>query len=309
MTKLSRIIRQATGKDFPLSADPATRMLPWIVGAMVYVMAIALMGIWALSQTASGWTNDLTRTATIQVSAPTDMPPTELNRKLDNIAKLARLHQGVQAVSRVGDDVVRDSLRPFLGDTTPLSDLPLPVLFDVQLEQGAVLDAPALTQHLSAILPNVMVDTHSTWQERLISIVGGLQVIAWAVVLAVFLTTLSVVIFATKAMMQSHRMIIRTLHLIGATDTYIALQFQVHALKIGLVGTVGGFVCAGATLYGMNQMSWFALDAMMGQFPPLSFGADTVAMMGILGVFICALIARSAGRTVHTALADMFNNK
>ena len=313
LTPIKRFFWLSTGRDFPLSSDPATRMLPWIVGAMVYVMALALLGIWILSKTASWWSQDLTRTATIQVPNP-PLPEFSLaqdqatyNAKLQSIVKLAKLHPSITHIERISDEKIRESLTPFLGSNT--NDLPLPILFDVQLNPEKTLDEDALQNDLQRVIKGTIVDTHRTWQDRLLSIVGGLQAIAWGVVIAIFLTTLSVVVFATKAMMQSHVIIIRTLHLIGATDTYIALQFQVHALKIGLKGTIVGFLLALATVWGMGEIPIFNLGESMGEMPPLTLSQDIIISMAGLIVFISYIIARSAGRTVKISLADVFKNK
>lgn len=306
---IKRFFWLTTGRDFPLSTDPATRMLPWIVGAMVYVMALAFLGIWALSKTASWWSDDLTRTATIQVpnNPPAGQSQTTYDGKLQSMVKLTQLYPGVVQVKRLSDEKIRESLKPFLGSNT--DDLPLPVLFDVELESGVVLDEQALKQELQRVVKGVKIDTHRTWQDRLLSIVSGLQAIAWGVVIAVFLTTLWVMIFATKAMMQSHIMIIRTLHIIGATDKYISLQFQLHALKIGIKGTFFGFVLALGTVWGMKHIPLFHLGENMGQMPPLTLSPEIIASMVGLAAFISYIIAYSAGKTVHLSLANIFKNK
>jgi cell division transport system permease protein len=45
-----------------------------------------------------------------------------------------------------------------------------------------------------------------------------------------------------------HRSVIELLHLLGAQDAYIARQFQVHALALGLRGGVIGGIAAVATV-------------------------------------------------------------
>lgn len=41
---------------------------------------------------------------------------------------------------------------------------------------------------------------------------------------------------ATQAALEIHREVIEILHIIGARDTYIATQFQLQALRMGLQG-------------------------------------------------------------------------
>ena len=307
---LKRLFWLSTGRDFPLSTDPATRMLPWIVGAMVYVMALSLMGVWALTQTASWWTTDLQKTVTVQ--APALIPgqdENDYNAKLNSVVKIIRLDRDVASVTRVDVNEIRKNLEPFLGNSQNIDDLPLPVLFKVQLVDGQRLDGAGLQFHLQKIMEGVLVDTHSTWQDKLLSIVNSLQVVSGLVVLAVFLTTLFVVIFATKAMMQSHDGIIQTLHLIGATDSYIARQFQMHALKVGLKGTFLGVVFALGTVWGVDNFTVISDDMRMGQMPEFEITQTMVLAIMALVPLIGLMIARTAGKTVYTFLAEIFKTR
>ena len=307
---LKRFFWLTTGRDFPLATDPATRMLPWIVGAMVYVMALSLMGVWALTQTASWWTTDLQKTVTVQ--APALIPgqdEDDYNQKLDSMVKIIRLDRDVAHVTRIDVNEIRKNLEPFLGNSENIEDLPLPVLFKVELVDGQRLDGDGLQQHLQKIMGGALVDTHTTWQDKLVSIVNSLQLVSGLVVLAVFLTTLFVVIFATKAMMQSHNSIIQTLHLIGATDSYIARQFQMHALKVGLKGTFWGVIFALGTVWGMDHFTIVSDDMRMGQMPEFEMSQSMVISMLGLVPLVGLMIARTAGKTVYTFLAEIFKTR
>ena len=307
---LKRLFWLSTGRDFPLAQDPATRMLPWIVGAMVYVMALSLMGVWALTQTASWWTTDLQKTVTVQ--APALIPgqdENDYNAKLNSVVKIIRLDRDVASVTRVDVDEIRKNLEPFLGNSQNIDDLPLPVLFKVELVEGQRLDGAGLQFHLQKIMEGVLVDTHSTWQDKLLSIVSSLQIVSGLVVLAVFLTTLFVVIFATKAMMQSHDGIIQTLHLIGATDSYIARQFQMHALKVGLKGTFFGVIFALGTVWGVDNFTVITDDMRMGQMPEFEISQMMLIAIMSLIPLIGLMIARTAGKTVYTSLAEIFKTR
>ena len=46
--------------DLPLSKDPAVRILPWIVGLMVYLATMTLAGALLVSGLASDWSAGLT---------------------------------------------------------------------------------------------------------------------------------------------------------------------------------------------------------------------------------------------------------
>ena len=61
-------------------------------------------------------------------------------------------------------------------------------------------------------------------------------------VLAALAATVLTVSFATRGAMAANQTTIEVLHFIGATDRYIAEQFQRHFLTLGLKGGVVGIV-------------------------------------------------------------------
>ena len=52
------------------------------------------------------------------------------------------------------------------------------------------------------------------------------------------------VIFAANTSLAIHHRVIELLHLLGAADSYIARQFQVYALRLGLLGGMMGALAA-----------------------------------------------------------------
>jgi cell division transport system permease protein len=67
-------------RDIPLARDASARFLPWLVGFMVYLAALAVAGAFAMHKVAEGWNRDLTEELTVQV-----MPPEELGSELEEL--------------------------------------------------------------------------------------------------------------------------------------------------------------------------------------------------------------------------------
>ena len=57
--------------DLPLDTDPAGGFLPWIVGLMVYLAALALAGAVLADGLVDRWRSDLADAVTVQVSPQT----------------------------------------------------------------------------------------------------------------------------------------------------------------------------------------------------------------------------------------------
>ena len=112
------------------------------------------------------------------------------------------------------------------------------------------------------------------------------------------MTVLSVT-FATRGAMAANRPIVEVLHYVGATDGFVASQFQRHFLILGFKGgAIGGG--AAMVLFGILQ----AINAWVsgtpgGEEAAALFGSFSVGVAGYLAIF--ALIVLMA---VVTALAS-----
>jgi cell division transport system permease protein len=67
-------------------------------------------------------------------------------------------------------------------------------------------------------------------------------------------SAVTMVIFATRMGLSVHGRVIELLHLIGAQDSYIARQFQAHALRLALRGGVLGLLLAVLTVLGVADL-------------------------------------------------------
>lgn len=286
--------------DLPLSRDPSSRQLPWLVGFMVYVATLALAGGFYLGDMVSGWEKGLTGTLTVELPANTDDAATAVG-KADEVIKLIRRTKGVADARVLSTEEVGRLLQPWLGSVT-VEDLPVPTLIAVRLEEGETVDIHALDTQIDAVYPGSVVDDHALWRQRLVGTVTALEAVAALVVLIVGIAAVSIVVFATKGGLFAHRQVIELLHLIGATDDYIAGQFQWHALKSSFRGGIIASLCAFLTLTGLIEAA-----SLSGAQMTLSSLYSTLEWAG-LGIipFITAGIAMwSARRTVLHALSRM----
>jgi cell division transport system permease protein len=129
-------------------------------------------------------------------------------------------------------------------------------------------------------------------------------VIVFALVLAV--TVLSVT-FATRGAMATNRPIVEVLHYVGATDGFIAEQFQRHFL---LLGFKGGALGGGAAilLFGVSEAvnAWLARSAAGDEIAAL-FGNFSIGVAGYLAILgqiglMAMVTALASRRTVNRTL-------
>src|SRR3546814_1946131 len=69
---------------------------------------------------------------------------------------------------------------------------------------------------------------------RLLDLARAVELMALVVVLLVVLAASIMVAFVTRMGLAAHQRSIELLHMIGAQDSYVARQFQNHALRFGL---------------------------------------------------------------------------
>jgi cell division transport system permease protein len=302
--------------DLPLASDASGRFVPWIVGFMVYLAALALAGALTLENVAARWRAGITGTLTVQI-APidadfADSPAGEEpaageaaaahEARLDRAVDLLRATPGVAGVEVLGPDAMGRLLSPWLGPDTATLGLPIPDLISVTLRPGAQVDLPALSAALAEAVPGAAVDDHRRWLDDLSVFVRSVELLAAVVVTLVCLAAMLTVVFVTRTGLAVHRRVIEIVHMIGARDAYIAGQFQGHALRLGLIGGLVGSALAALTVIGLQNL-FAGLDTPL--LRGLGLGAAHWAVLAILPV-AAALVAMATARvTVLRSLRRM----
>jgi cell division transport system permease protein len=117
------------------------------------------------------------------------------------------------------------------------------------------------------------------------TILGGIGVL----LLMVAATILSVA-FATRGAMAANRPIVEVLHFIGATDGFIAGQFQRHFLALGLEGgLIGGAAAVVIFMLAAVAGKWgFGLAG--GEQLAMLFGTFVLRIEGYLAILALAIL-------------------
>lgn len=227
----------------PLDEDGSDRFLPWLIGLMVFLAALATGAGFAIDAALMRWDDGLRGTLTVQLPQPTIGAPLSA-ATIDQAVALLRGTTGIAAVKALDAQAEAQLLQPWLGDSVDAAQLPLPILIDVQRSEGASLDLADLTQRLAAIVPGATVETHGAWLEQLFRVAWLIEIGAGGIVALIGLAAVLTVIFTTRTGLMIHAQVVDLLHLMGAADNYIARQFQWHAFRLGLRGGVIGLILA-----------------------------------------------------------------
>jgi cell division transport system permease protein len=286
--------------ELPLGGDANRRFIPLIVGAMVYLAALALAGTSALDGTIRQWSDNLRGALTVQLPGVAQEPEgDEAQARIDAAVGLLLETTGVLSATALPHAQSQALLEPWLGAGDLPTDLPIPIIVDVIVDTGARINYDDLGQRLEDVVPGARINDNGVFLSRLVTLARVIQLVGLVVVLIVAIAAVSIVVFATRAGMTSHRDTIELLHLIGARDNYIARRFVTHALSYGLSGGLLGLALAVLTL---GALALAARGVDQALLPRLSL--DLTAWVALLCVPLAsALIAMITARmTVLRAL-------
>ena len=85
-------------------------------------------------------------------------------------------------------------------------------------------------------MPGAIVDDHRRWFKDVSALNKTIAAVGAAVLLLVALATTAVISLAVRTGVQVHREQIELVHIMGASDGFIANQFQWHVFRRALLG-------------------------------------------------------------------------
>ena len=286
--------------DLPFANDGSGRFLPWMIALMVYLASLATVAALTTREVVESWNAGLEDTATVEIAPGPDAAATD-GLVAQAIAVL-RNTPGVAAADPVPIDEIGRLLEPWLGPDAARENLPIPRLIDVRFDPGAVIDVAALSRALLAAVPSARFDSHGLWLDRLTALGDSVQLAALVIVVLIALAAGATVVFATRAGLAVHAKLIELMHLIGSRDSYIARQFQLHAMSLALRGGVVG-VLIGALTLGALTVMWRPIQEAV--LPDLTIGATALVALALLPLLAAAIATLTARITVMRALKQM----
>jgi cell division transport system permease protein len=282
----------------------AGRSLTAVVAIMTFLAALTAGAVMMVVSAASDWRSDVGREVTIQVRP---VAGRDIEADVRKAADITRAVSGVADVQVYTKEESARLVEPWLGNGLALDELPIPRMIVVKLWNGPPPDFAALRKTLAAQIPSASLDDHRRWIDRMRTMAGTAVAGGVAILLMVLLVTVLSVTFATRGAMATNRPIIEVLHYVGATDGFVARQFQRHFLKLGFKGgLIGGAVAI--VLFGVLQtMNIWLTGTASGDEAEALFGSFSIGFAGYLAILgqilLMALVTALASRqTVRRTL-------
>lgn len=234
--------------DLPLKNDIAAHFLPLIIGIMVYLGSLCLVFTLFITQVTRSWEMQFATHLTLEIPTTPHVSGASLQAQ---VLALLKKTPGIRQASAVPPKDMEKLLRSLLGEETPVDPQSFPILIDVSLQEGALVNTTLLSQNLKSISPQIHLIDDREWQHQIARLINTIVWIASLLTALILCATLITTTFATRTSLLIHRQIIEVLHLIGATNSYIAGQFQRHTLQQGLIASSLGATLACFTFGGL----------------------------------------------------------
>lgn len=305
-----RTLGKAHGKrryDLPLNKGAGAGFLVLLIGLMTFLAMLALAASFALSAMTERWTGGLANQITIEIPAEDDSGAARGRAAIDDMARaITRTLEQDSAVEKthiLSDEDIAALVRPWLGENLALDKMPIPGLISVTLHGERARGALApIGARIREIAPDARIDTHEEWLDDLMRFAGALQFAASVLAIVIGVTTATAIAGAVRARLAVHGQEVEILHLMGASDRYIARQFQRHSLSLALQGGMVGAIAGGIALI---VIGWISGEMDVNLLPGFHLAAWQIGALASLPLWAGLLAYLTAGHTTMRVLGRM----
>ncbi|GHU12696.1 hypothetical protein FACS189449_06850 [Alphaproteobacteria bacterium] len=238
--------------DFDFYTDKTNRFIAFIIGFLMYSVTIAVMSCFFTYNLTSDWNKALKGHITIEFQSSVDGTDEKLTEKqISDIIEIVKAADGIKSIRKLQESDMLKIIEPWLSGTPIPDDFPFPTIFDVESEKDSQVDLLLLTERLSRVSSNVKVHDHASWYSQILKVSSGLFSFSILLSILIFTTVCATVIFITKRTLNVHENIVKILQLIGASDSYIASQFNKYYFSIGYKASSIAILVGIVTIFNM----------------------------------------------------------
>jgi cell division transport system permease protein len=277
-----------TNAIIPKQAAPL-RTLTVTMAVMCYLACLAIGALILINRAVDAWTSGLAGEVTVQIR---ETRGADMDKLLSDVKIVLDQTPGIVSSEVLAAEVGEKLLEPWLG-TTDLSELPVPRLVRAKIDTHQAPDFVALDQQLKTISKGVSVDTHQRWVGELTRMASSMSQLSWLVLLLIAISAIAMVIFATRAALAANAETVAVLHMVGASNGFIAGQIDRRFLTTGLIAGVAGTLAGVATflLFGLSgKATANGLSSAVRELLYVPEGADWKLYVGLLLLPIVATL-------------------
>jgi cell division transport system permease protein len=283
------------------------RSLTLVISIMCFLACLTSGAVYMMNQSASAWLKDIASEVTVQVEG---RDKADSEKVLNEVAAFLNQQPGIVKARVLSLGESGGLLEPWIGNAEALKTLAVPRLIALELDRRAPPDFEPLRAKLASTFKGVFLDDHRQWQTQIRTVTRSFALGGLAILLLVAAATTAIIISATRAAMASNREIVEVLHFVGATDRFIAREFERNFLRLGvragLVGAGSAMVVFALMptlmeLLGGGTMSLAEMRRMVGSGTLDLVGYGVLAALVVVVAALCMLTSRfSVYRILHT---------
>ncbi len=221
------------------------------------------------------WVKDIVNEATVEIRPVVGV---SMENQTKEALKILSQTPGIGTIKVLDDLKNKELLKPWLGETDIIDELPLPNLISVVIADANQFNAEHLSEQLTQNVIGSSLDTHDRWQSELKNFGLLLNNASSSVIFLIVLTVVIIIVFATRAVMTGSQQIIEVLSLVGATDNFIIHQVAVYFLRMSFFATfVGVIPCV--TIFIILGNFYNLQQSLFIHFIPLSMGDYLIILL------------------------------
>lgn len=215
--------------------------LTLVIAIMCFLACLTAGAVWMIKQSADAWLKDIASEVTVQV-VPVEKIDTE--KSVADVVTFLRKQSGIRDARALDLSASAELLEPWLGNSDALKALPVPRLVAIEIDRASPPDLAEIGTALRRDFQGASLDDHRHWQNQIRAVTRSFALGGIAILALVAAATTAIIVSATKSAMASNREIVEVLHFVGATDKFIAREFEKHFLRLGIKAGIVGAVLA-----------------------------------------------------------------
>jgi len=215
--------------------------LTLVISIMCFLACLTAGAVYMINQSAAAWTRNIASEVTVQLQP---IEGIDMEKRSTEVALFLARVPGISTVTPLSGDASKALLEPWLGEVSALESIPVPRLIALEVDRRNPPDLLKLGDTLSRRYPGTVLDDHRQWQAQIRAVTRSMALGGLAILVLVGAATTAIIVSATRSSLASNREIVEVLHFVGATDRFIAREFEKHFLTLGIRAGLVGAACA-----------------------------------------------------------------
>lgn len=278
--------------ELPLTKDPTSRYVPWIVGLMMYLAVLSSLLFCFFQTYFHEWTEGIQNTFTVEIYSQeqkisSDYTSSQENNNQDEILKdqLQKIQiylkdtPGIIDVVLVDREDLAQLLTPWFGNIEIEHSIDVPFHIEGKIQKGTSLNLELIQKQIQEIIPFSRIVEHEVYFLPLKRLGISLKIFVLILLSSFFLVALVTLSFSVQTSLLIHKPIIDILSLLGASDAFIAKEFKKLALHMALKGGGLAFIIL---IFTFLIAYWIFYEIDVAYLPLFSFKDPYLSWIGSL---------------------------